>query len=227
MNGGDTMCGRFTLTVGKDELIDMFELVSFPDEYDPSYNVAPSQKVLAAVQAPNGRRAGFLQWGLVPFWVKDPKKWKPLINARAETLHKKPSFKHLVARRRCVIFADSFYEWSSRDGMRTPFRIFLKEEKPFAFAALWDRNEYGNEILTTCTIITTAPNEKVANVHDRMPVILHDEAVEKWLNTERYSYNEVRNLLQPYPAEAMNLYPVSTLVNSPKNNSPECIVPVD
>lgn len=220
------MCGRFTLTVSKEELMDQFQLDFFPDDFIPSYNVAPSQNVLSAVQAPNGRRAGFIKWGLVPFWVKDPKKWKPLINARAETLHEKPSFKHLLAKRRCVIFADSFYEWKSRDGKRTPYRILLKEERPFAFAGLWDRNQHGEQVVTTCTIITTEPNDKVANVHDRMPVILQDDGIEQWLNTERFTYNEVRGLLKPYSGDAMTLYPVSTIVNSPKNNSAECIVPI-
>lgn len=221
------MCGRFTITVNKEELIEQFTLQLFPEDYSPSYNVAPSQKVLSAVHAAGGRRAGFLKWGLVPFWVKDPKKWKPLINARAESLHEKASFKHLLAKRRCIIFADSFYEWNSRGGKRVPFRILLKEERPFAFAGLWDRNQHGDRVLTTCTIITTEANEKVSTVHDRMPVILQDDAIERWLDTERFNYDEVRDLLRPFPADRMTLYRVSTLVNSPKNNDPECIMPVE
>lgn len=217
------MCGRFTITVNKEELIEQFTLQLFPEDYSPSYNVAPSQKVLSAVHAAGGRRAGFLKWGLVPFWVKDPKKWKPLINARSESLHEKPSFKHLLAKKRCVIFADSFYEWSIRDGSRTPYRILLTDGKPFAFAALWDRNRHGEQEITTCTIITTSPNEKMATVHDRMPVILQGEAVEKWLNTERYPYQEVKDLLRPLDNDAITMYQVSTIVNYPKNNSPECI----
>ena len=145
------MCGRFTLTASREELIERFQLDLFPVDYMPSYNVAPSQQVLTAVQAQDRRRAGFLKWGLVPFWVKDPKQWKPLINARAESLHEKASFKHLLAKRRCIIFADSFYEWNSRGGKRVPFRILLKEERPFAFAGLWDRNQHGDRVLTTCT----------------------------------------------------------------------------
>ncbi|MFS8652387.1 MAG: SOS response-associated peptidase, partial [Caldibacillus sp.] len=212
------MCGRFTLTASREELIERFQLDLFPVDYMPSYNVAPSQQVLTAVQAQDRRRAGFLKWGLVPFWVKDPKKWKPLINARAESLHEKASFKHLLAKRRCIIFADSFYEWNSRGGKRVPFRILLKEERPFAFAGLWDRNQHGDRVLTTCTIITTEANEKVSTVHDRMPVILQDDAIERWLDTERFNYDEVRDLLRPFPADRMALYRVSTLVNSPKNN---------
>lgn len=221
------MCGRFTLTANREELIERFQLDLFPVDYMPSYNVAPSQQVLTAVQAQDRRRAGFLKWGLVPFWVKDPKKWKPLINARAESLHEKASFKHLLAKRRCIIFADSFYEWNSRGGKRVPFRILLKEERPFAFAGLWDRNQHGDRVLTTCTIITTEANEKVSTVHDRMPVILQDDAIERWLDTERFNYDEVRDLLRPFPADRMTLYRVSTLVNSPKNNDPECIMPVE
>lgn len=221
------MCGRFTLTASREELIERFQLDLFPVDYMPSYNVAPSQQVLTAVQAQDRRRAGFLKWGLVPFWVKDPKKWKPLINARAESLHEKASFKHLLAKRRCIIFADSFYEWNNRGGKRVPFRILLKEERPFAFAGLWDRNQHGDRVLTTCTIITTEANEKVSTVHDRMPVILQDDAIERWLDTERFNYDEVRDLLRPFPADRMTLYRVSTLVNSPKNNDPECIMPVE
>ena len=112
------MCGRFTLTVGPDDLIDEFQLELFPEDYQPSYNIAPTQQVLTAIHSKDGRRAGYMKWGLIPFWVKDPQKWKPIINARAETLEEKASFKHLLDRRRSILLADSFYEWKVIGGKK-------------------------------------------------------------------------------------------------------------
>lgn len=222
------MCGRFTLTAEKEYLIDAFHLEFFPEEYEPSYNIAPSQQVLAAVHSDSGRRAGFLKWGLVPFWVKDSKKWKPLINARSESLTEKPSFKHLVNKKRCVIFADSFYEWKTEAGKKTPYRILTKSEEPFAFAALWDRNQTNTTDIVTCTILTTSANEVVKDVHDRMPIILdNDEAIEVWLNVDDYNFNDAKEVLVPYPATEQKLYPVSSLVNSPRNNTPDLLLPIE
>lgn len=222
------MCGRFTLTVEKEQLIDAFQLEFFPEEYEPSYNISPSQQVLAAVHTDAGRRAGYLKWGLVPFWVKDTKKWKPLINARSESVAEKASFKHLVNKRRCIIFADSFYEWKTEEGRKTPYRILTKSEKPFAFAALWDRNRTETSDIVTCTILTTSANELVKDVHDRMPVILdNEEAVEVWLNVDEYNFNDAKEVMDPYPANKQKLYPVSTLVNSPRNNTPDLLLPFE
>jgi putative SOS response-associated peptidase YedK len=221
------MCGRFTLTVNEQQLIDSFQLEFFPDEYEPSFNIAPSQPVLAAVDSESGRRAGFLKWGLIPNWVKDPKAWKPLINAKSETLTEKASFKQLLNKKRCIIFADSFYEWKKENGKKIPHRIMTKDERPIAFAGLWDRNRVGDKEMVTCTILTTSANEAVKDVHDRMPVILNgEEAVEMWLNTNQFSFNEAKEVMQPYPVEEQKLYIVSELVNSPKNNVPDCIRPI-
>lgn len=221
------MCGRFTLTSGPDFLINYFQLEFFPEDYSPSYNIAPSQSVLSVVWSNHGRRAGYIEWGLIPHWVKDPKKWKPLINARLETLEEKASFKHLLNRRRCILLADSFYEWKKVGDQKIPYRILKKDENPFAFAALWDRNSIGEKERITCTIITTEANAIVQEVHNRMPVILdEDEMIEAWLNVKDVPYTEVRDRLMPYPADKQKLYPVATIVNSPKNNSPDCILPV-
>ncbi|WAA13279.1 SOS response-associated peptidase [Fervidibacillus halotolerans] len=221
------MCGRFTLTADRNELIEAFQLDFFPDEYEVSYNIAPTQPILAAVQGKKGRKAGFLTWGLVPYWVKVPKKWKPLINARSESLAEKSSFRHLLARRRCVIFADSFYEWKAEEGKKIPYRIMLENGRPFAFAGLWDRNEHGEEKLTTCTILTTKANERMHFIHERMPVILYEQTqIEKWLNVEQFSFEKAKMVLTSMPDDTIKLYRVSSIVNSPKNNRKECILPV-
>lgn len=221
------MCGRFTLTADIRELVEAFGLDEFPGGVVPSYNIAPTQPVLAAVFSGGKRRAGRIRWGLVPFWVKYVKKWKPLINARSESLHERASFKHLVNKRRCIIFADSFYEWKAENGKKTPYRVLLKSEKPFAFAALWDRNTAGGEELTTCTIITTDANPKIKPIHERMPVILDgNAAVEMWLNMDQYPYHEARKVLRPLPEVQVKAYAVSDYVNSAKNNDSECIRPV-
>jgi len=221
------MCGRFTLTVDLPYVVDYFRLQSIPDHFSPSFNIAPSQSVLTAVEQNDERRAGYMKWGLVPFWVKQPKKWKPLINARSESLTDKSSFKHLVEKKRCIIFADSFYEWKVENGIKTPYRIMKADGKPFAFAALWDRNRESDTELITCVILTTNANEKVRKIHERMPVMLdNEEAWETWLNTKEYPYLKAKELLKPFPIEEQKLYVVSSLVNSPKNNTKECILPV-
>lgn len=221
------MCGRFTLTVDLQDVVDYFQLQFIPDHFSPSFNIAPSQLVLTAIAHNGERRAGYMNWGLVPYWVKQPKQWKPLINARSESLTDKSSFKHLVEKHRCVIFADSFYEWKVENGKKTPYRIMKDDGKPFAFAALWDRNQEGDTELFTCVILTTSANEKVRNIHERMPVMLdNEEAWETWLNTKEYPYAKAKELLKPYPMENQKLYVVSSLVNSPKNNGEECIRPL-
>lgn len=221
------MCGRFTLTVDKFELIDAFQLTFFPDEFEPSYNIAPTQPVLTAVQTDKGRKAGFIKWGLVPYWVKDHSSWKPLINARGESISEKSSFKNLVHRRRCVIFADSFYEWKTVDGKKQPFRIMREDEGAFALAGLWDRHKAGEQEVVTCTVVTTAANDQVRNVHDRMPVILHsEEGIESWMNVKDYTFHYACRYIQPLPNDLLKLYEVSPIVNSPKNNTKECIQPI-
>ncbi|MCU9613635.1 SOS response-associated peptidase [Caldibacillus lycopersici] len=221
------MCGRFTLTAEPSYLIDAFQLQFFPDNYLLNYNIAPSDGILAAVQSVSGRKAGFIRWGLVPSWVKNQKVWTPLINARSETLEKKASFRHLLDKKRCIIFADSFYEWKMVNGKKIPYRIMAKDDKPFAFAGLWDRNNSSPAELVTCTILTTVANGVVQDIHERMPVILNgDEAIEAWINTKKYLFDDIKNIMQPYPQEKQKLYAVSSIVNSIKNNDINCIAPL-
>ncbi|WP_062356600.1 SOS response-associated peptidase [Bacillus kwashiorkori] len=224
------MCGRFTLTVEQEMLIDSFDLLTFPDDYMPRYNIAPTQNILAAVHTDSGRKAGFLRWGLVPYWVKDTKKWKPLINARVESLTEKASFKHLLNKRRCIIFADSFYEWKvDENGKKIPYRFMKKDEAPFAFAGLWDRKQTtSNNSVVSCTIITTQANELVKDVHERMPVMLTEkEAIESWLNTTKYSFRDAKDMLQSFPSNSQKCYQVSLAVNNVKNDNLDCIQAVN
>ena len=216
------MCGRFSLTTPLEELVKHYLIDEFLEDWQPRYNIAPSQNVLSLISHKGKRRAGEIKWGLVPHWA-DASKWKPLINARSETLLVKPSFKSLVHSRRMVIFADGFYEWKKEESGRIPVRFQLKEEKPFVFAGLWDRNGE----FTTSTILTTEANSLVEDVHERMPVMLtNSEDIEKWLNTDEYSFDQAASVLKPLPREVMKGYQVSTYVNSPKHDTSECIAPV-
>ena len=219
------MCGRFTLFTPWEQLALAFPWISGPFEAPPRYNIAPTQGV-AAVPNTKERRVGLFHWGLVPFWAKDPKIGSRMINARSETLAEKPSFRTAYRRRRCLVLADGFYEWRKIEGRRNkiPYFFHLKAGGPFAFAGLWEtwHSPDGSELLS-CTVITTRPNEIVAPIHNRMPVILPPEAQLPWLDPAERSPAELGPLLQPYPAAEMAAYPVATLVNSPANDLPDCI----
>jgi putative SOS response-associated peptidase YedK len=216
------MCGRFSLTTPLEELIKQFLIDDYIDDVTPRYNIAPSQRVLSLISHKGSRKAGETLWGLVPGWA-DKSKWKPLINARSETLLEKPSFRSLVHKKRMVIFTDGFYEWKQEDEGKVPVRFQLRNEKPFVFAGLWDRSSDGK---VTSTILTTKANNLIQPVHNRMPVMLKDEEeIEKWLNTDEYSFEEASSILKSFPEEEMKSYNVSKLVNSPKNDNEECINP--
>ena len=221
------MCGRFTLTVETEQLQDSFPQVSFPPQDGPRFNIAPTQPVLAVPNTP-ALAADYFTWGLVPSWAKDPEIGSRLINARAETLGEKPSFRGSYKYKRCLVFADGFYEWQAQPGSKSkvPHFIRLETGKPFAFAGLWDEwhSPDGSQI-KSCTIITTEPNALMAKLHNRMPVILPESAYEQWLDPAPRKPEELQSLLVPYPAAAMTAYPVSTLVNSPANDRAECILP--
>ena len=223
------MCGRFTLTEDGKLLLERFRLERLPDDYRPRYNIAPGQPVLSIGLHEARRGAPYPRWGLGPYWAKDPSIGYKMINARAESVAEKPAFRRSFERRRCLIPADSFYEWRKEGRSKVPLRFRLKSQQCFAFAGLWDvwRPAASPEAdpLYTCTILTTEANELVGTVHDRMPVILKDEeAWELWLDPD-VPGEGVRHLLRSLPAGEMEAYEVSTLVNSPRNESPECIVP--
>ncbi len=222
------MCGRFTLTVDPAELQENFANFTFPNRFAPRFNIAPTQPVLA-VPNDGQMRGDFFVWGLIPSWAKDPAMGSRLINARAETLGEKPSFRAAYKYRRCLIPADGFYEWKAVPGQKAkvPHFIHLKSRQPFALAGLWEEwhSPNGSQI-RSCTIITTEPNELMASLHNRMPVILPPAAYAEWLDTAIRTPNSLNALLKPYPADEMAAYPVATLVNSPQNDRPELVVPI-
>jgi putative SOS response-associated peptidase YedK len=221
------MCGRFALTVDPADLQDAFPEFSFPAQGAPRYNIAPSQPILAL---PNDgtNQADFFVWGLIPSWDKDPSIGNRMINARAETLAEKPAFRSAYKYHRCLIFADGFFEWQVRPGLKSkvPHFIRLKSGAPFAFAGLWEhwQSADGSEV-RSAAIITTEPNELMASIHNRMPVILRPDTYSQWLDSASQSPVRFQNLLVPYPAGEMDAYPVSMLVNSPGNDRVECVLP--
>jgi putative SOS response-associated peptidase YedK len=222
------MCGRFTLTVDPSELREAFSNYGFPDQHAPRFNIAPTQPILA-IPNDDRQQADFFAWGLIPSWAKDPSIGSRLINARAEGLAEKPSFRGSFKYKRCLIPADGFYEWKAQPGTKTkvPYFIFLEDQRPFAFAGLWDEwySPEGGSV-RSATIITTAPNELMAPIHNRMPVILEPEDYARWLDSTPQRPEDLSQLLKPFPADKMSSHPVSTLVNSPSNDRPELVVPV-
>ena len=198
------MCGRFTLAIDPETLQSRFIISSETFlEHLPRYNIAPQQLVPVIIQRDGGRTPELMRWGLIPFWAKDASIGNKLINARAETLAEKPSFKRSFKRRRCLIPADGFYEWrKGGGGKKTPVRIMLKSEAPFAFAGLWDawQPPEGDKI-SSFTIITTEPNELIKPIHHRMPVILRAEDEDAWLNPEMQDTNQLAAFLKSYPSE--------------------------
>jgi putative SOS response-associated peptidase YedK len=223
------MCGRFTLTVDPADLQLLLNLGELPSELSPRYNIAPTQPV-AVVADPASRRVEMFRWGLIPSWAKDPSIGSRMINARGETLDEKPAFRAAFKRRRCAVLADGFFEWQKiEEGQRTlkrPYHIRLASGKPFAFAGLWEmwKSSEGEDV-RTCTIVTGEPNSLMQPIHDRMPVILDAESMWEWLDPDATPVG-LRALLEPYPADQMEAYVVSTLVNKPENDVPECIAPM-
>jgi len=222
------MCGRFTLTVDPSQLQEAFGDFTFPSQFAPRFNIAPSQPVLAI---PNDAKntADFFSWGLIPSWSKDPTIATRLINARGETIAEKPSFRGSFKYKRCIIPVDGFYEWKSQSGekTKTPYFIHMKDHAPFAFAGLWDEwHSPDGSTLRTCTIITTEPNELMATLHNRMPVILNQKDYAQWLGAAPQTPDHLLHLIKPFPSDKMSAYAVSTLVNKPGNDRPECVVPL-
>ncbi|RJP49826.1 MAG: SOS response-associated peptidase [Anaerolineaceae bacterium] len=222
------MCGRFTLTIDPAESQDLFGNFTFPTQFAPRYNIAPSQPILAI---PNDARntADFFSWGLIPSWSKDPTITRRLINARGETLAEKPSFRGSFKYKRCLVPADGFYEWKTQDGQKAkvPYFIFMKDRRPFAFAGLWDEwQSPDGGSLRTCTLITTEPNELMSTLYNRMPVILNQKNYDQWLDPAPQTPERLLPLIKSFPADQMTAYPVSMLINNPGNDRPECIVPI-
>ncbi|MDF2814816.1 MAG: response associated peptidase [Paenibacillus sp.] len=225
------MCGRFTITVTLEELVVRFTMnrTSFPF-HRPKYNVAPGQMILAVIHDGQANRIGELKWGLVPSWTKDEKIGSGIINARAETLIQKPSYRIPLERKRCIIPADSFYEWRKNPTGKgkQPMRIQLKSGGLFGMAALYDTwlTPDGGK-LSTCAIITTESNALIAPIHERMPVILRPEDEDTWLDRNNHDSRKLLTLLKPYPADEMKAYRVSASVGNVNNDSVECVEEVE
>ncbi|GAB4216494.1 MAG: SOS response-associated peptidase [Synechococcales cyanobacterium] len=219
------MCGRFSLTATMAALSQHYQLDSASDgipPVPPSYNITPSQVVIAITASPSGSRTVQpLRWGLVPAWKKTFE--GGLINARSETAAQKPSFRQALRQRRCLIAADGFYEWHNKQ----PYFFRLEPMGIFSFAGLWERwrGEDGTEI-DTCTILNTSANSLMRPLHERMPVILHPHHYDLWLDPQVRDPHLVQPLLQPYPSHDMVAYPVSPWVNSPRHNDARCQEPL-
>ena len=261
------MCGRFTLTTPVDTLRAVFQIadaphlgsLETPEGFDVSgrYNIAPTQPVATVLNAafPDAhRRLAMLRWGLVPAWAKDPAIGNRMINARAETAADKPAFRDAFRVRRCLILADGFYEWQRIGARKQPFYIHRLDDRPFAFAGLWERwiapsaapspsrgihaargdargeprgseEGWGAPAVESCTILTTEPNELLRPIHDRMPVILDSADFDAWLDPSPRDVARLQPLLRPYPADELDAYPVGTYVNRPEHDGPECVRP--
>ena len=220
------MCGRFAQTKELSILISRFHFIVEDIELRSRYNIAPGQDVAALVFENNARRLKIMRWGLVPSWSKDKPSGVKRINARAENLASKPSFRHCLRKKRCLIPADGYYEWKKLpDGKtRIPYHIALENREPFAFAGLWDSWKNPDGVtLESFTIITTKANELSSGIHDRMPAILTPESEDAWLDPAITGRDDLLPLLAPYPSEKMIAFEVSSLVNSPRNDTPECI----
>lgn len=220
------MCGRFALSARTTDIEKLMpQLKKFSSDLLPRFNIAPSQKI-AAVLNSSPNELSFLRWGLIPFWAKDLTIGNKLINARAETLLEKPSFKNALRKKRCVIPASGFYEWQKIDGtkLKQPYFIRLKNQDVFFFAGLWDVwKSPTNENIASATIITTQANDLMAPIHLRMPVILPSHFITAWLSEDQLAVKELCDGLNPYPSDKMTAHKVSTLVNSPANDLPELI----
>ncbi|MBI4282173.1 MAG: SOS response-associated peptidase [Chloroflexi bacterium] len=218
------MCGRYSLATDIEGLADRFDFRATGLTYQVRFNIAPTQQVLTVTADGSENQAQMMKWGLIPFWAKDPSIGNRMINARAETLTERSVFRKAFQKRRCLVIADSFYEWMKVGKSKVPMRIILKSGEPFGFAGLWETwKSPDGEPVQSCTIITTTPNKVMEQIHNRMPVILPREAEGIWLSPEQTSQTALRDLLVPYAAGDMEAYPVSALVNSPKDDTPDVI----
>lgn len=220
------MCGRFVMTADMREIVEGFDIKGVSSLGSKSYNRAPGSDVAAVIRDDNGaRRLVDLHWGIAPFGAGTHGRARALINARAETVNRKPTFREAFKRRRCLVIADGYYEWQQREGRRIPWYVHLALPLPAGFAALYWYPGNGG-VRPACVIITTAANELTLPIHHRMPVILSGDHVGPWLDPST-TESALLNLMRPRPPEGMDAWEVSTLVNFPGNDVPECIKPVN
>lgn len=220
------MCGRYSFAPDLKIVNEHYDITTSDGKPETNYNCAPTQ-LLPVVTSEAPATLSLFRWGLIPFWAKDASIGNKLINARAETITEKASFKHAFVRRRCLVPADAFYEWKKMESgkLKIPYRIFLRDEPVFSLAGLWDQwKSQDGQIIRTFSILTTTPNELMAEIHDRMPVILPKEHEQTWLKSVDQA--QLLDLLKPFPASGMDAYRISELINSPKNNTELVIRPV-
>jgi putative SOS response-associated peptidase YedK len=234
------MCGRFVSSSPPDQIAQYFGAEAPTEKaLEPSYNVAPTNDIYVVLESGGIRRVEPMHWGLVPSWAKDLKIGNKLINARAETVAEKPSFRSAFKRRRCIIPVDGFYEWVKVAGQKKkqPYFISRPDGDPYAFAGLWETwrpSKDSDDEVHSCTIITGSPNEKMAEIHHRMPIMLPPDTWEPWLDPDNTDVEEVGRFLVPAPVSLITFHPVSLEVNNPRNKSEHlsdeveaAILPVD
>ncbi len=229
------MCGRYTLISPLDDLLDVFGVPEVHFDYRPRYNIAPSQDAPVLAEDQDGRRIGLLRWGLIPSWADDPAIGSRMINARSETASEKPSFRAAFGCRRCIVLADGFFEWSrpglagrhsEGKGKKAPYWIHLPTQKPFGMAGLWEKwSPPEGDPIHTFTILTTEANDDLRSLHHRMPVILPPDVYRDWLSLDT-SPSDLQEMMAPCSVGVLDARQVSTLVNSPRNDVPECIEPI-
>jgi len=221
------MCGRFVLISPFTLIAEEFRIRDGNGDLNPRYNIAPGQEILAVLCEEGANRLYRLRWGLIPSWADDPSIGSRMINARAETVAQKPSFRSAFDKKRCLIVADGFYEWRREGKRKSPVYVSMKSQKPFGFAGLYEiwHSPEGHEIRSG-TIITTEANDLLRPVHDRMPVILPKEDEDRWLDPAAHDKNRLLALLRPYPAGKMRAHDVSPRVNTPANDSSDNIKPL-
>jgi len=224
------MCGRFTLSAPPEVISMCFDIETDSFNYLPAFNIAPTQNVLTVRNRDNIKHAQTMRWGLIPFWAKEAKIGNKMINARSETVIENKVFKTPFQKRRCLILADSFYEWVRVSKSKQPIRILLDSEKPFAFAGIWeswkDPNDPNADAVESCSIITTHANTLIQPIHDRMPVILPRELESDWLDLDNTDTSFLREIMIPFDPGLMKCYPVSQAVNSTKNEGKDLITPI-
>jgi putative SOS response-associated peptidase YedK len=224
------VCGRYRLSRRKQVIEEYFWSAPWDDDWNPRFNVAPTQRVPVIRQHPKEpvRQISLMKWGLIPHWAKDPSIATNTINAKSETAADKPAFRDPIKFRRCLIPADGFYEWKRTGGAKQPFCFEVNDGELYAFAGIWDgwKNAEGQWI-KTCSILTTTPNAVTSTVHNRMPVILDRDSYDVWLDPAMQNVEAISELLKPFDAQLMRSYPVSNRVNHVGNDDEECSRPVE
>jgi putative SOS response-associated peptidase YedK len=232
MSGDDTrlrsMCGRFTQQRPASELAEIFAAEPLADELGPRFNVAPTDEAFVVVQREDRRAITAYRWGLVPHWAADARSGSRMFNARAETITTSPAFREAFKRRRCLVPVDSFYEWKREGTVRQPYRVVREDGRPLALAGLWAgwRDPATEAVRRTFTIVTTAPNDAMADLHDRMPVALPEDDWDRWLAADRAEPGELRAMLEPRDGAPVRIYPVERFVNDVRRDGPDLIEPL-